>query len=426
MNKFIEFINYYIDNGCSATMTLKKITEYINKLNPIINYKFQYINLKTPTDEDFSIKFTKTYFELIPFNPRNHVMISKIIFFDDETTFRENDAINGLVYDAILQKIIYIPEQLSYNISLFEREFEHSLEITPHNELFLIDILDGTTCGLYYDNFNDMWCISTRRGYDVSGLYLNNEKTYAECIRDQLIKYVPRDIIIENDHLILPDLDTSETYTIHFKDSVCHPWKNTNHIFTIKGSFYGIPSINDNFNKVRLMLDHNNNINVNKNKIITQIKQTNNSLGKIVITSNAKYFIPTENYEFIERCFYAYPKDKIFGHNDKHIYMTIKSYFNILDRERFIDEFQQYNKIIDYLKKIVDEVIIVLMNYYNEGEFLTNDFNKEFVIIAKQIKENVKFNATNVDEDIVRDIVCQNCNINPFYTYLSIHRKDFD
>lgn len=424
MNKLITFINELTNSSDSCTMILKKLEEYTHFNH--INYKFQYVNLRESTDDDFSIKYTKTAFEVVPYNPRNHIMISKIIFFDDETSFNGYDSISGLVYDAIHRTIVYIPESTAYSAHLFNKEFEKSLQNTPNNELYITDVFDGSICGLYYDKFYKQWCLCTRRGYDVSGLFLNNNKTFAECIRDQLKKYSPKPIIIENDHLVLPDLDCSEYYTLHFKDAICHPWKNENHIYSIKGSIFGIPSMSDVCNKNKIVINCGENITLIKNRIIENVKQQKDSLGNIIITHNAKYFIPTDMYEFIERCFYAYPKDKIFGHDDKHIYMTIRSYFNIIDRDRFIEEFPQYKSIVEYLKKIIDEVIIVLMNYYSEGDFLINAYNKEFIIIAKQIKENVKITTTGLDESIIRDIVCQVCNVNPFYTYLSVHRKEFD
>ena len=90
----------------------------------------------------------------------------------------------------------------------------------------IFQVLDGTTCTIY--QYASMWCISTKRGYDVSTYKWMGDKTYAEILYELLSAnsafVQTTGLELREGRLAFACLSNLYSYTVGFRHHNFHPF----------------------------------------------------------------------------------------------------------------------------------------------------------------------------------------------------------
>jgi hypothetical protein len=293
---------------------------------------------------------------------------------------------NGLVIDTTW-KVLAVPP-----IAFNKKYISSDINIKKYD---VLKVIDGTVVTIYH--WQNKWHISSCNGYDVSTFYWMGDKTYSEVIYDLIEKLYPNiieelGISIIKDRLNFDNLDKNYCYTIGFRHHNFQP------LILDPECIWNIQKTN----RDTLDIVFNEGINgLPKQQIINYSMNVEEimNINKLALT-NAMKPDPTFNYGFILRSsdieltkefsnilitspllkkikknIYDYPatitKQYITNLN-RLDYITIKNYFNKIERNdilqlypQFLQSYNLYNKCI---KEVIQCIIIILKNKKMENK----------------------------------------------------------
>lgn len=368
----IEYINNYANEHNLDVVTERtSVLPRVETVNPkeeftLIAKKYDSVILDSDTASSSHKEQISTKEDI----DRVYVRMRKGCINVDEHTI----ALNGVVLNSNDWNVLSRPFD-------YYEPADNSIISSRFSEFKIYAIRDATVINLY--NYNDVWCISTYQGYDVSELKWFGDLTYSEIIFDLLTKLMPEyvnenRILIENKRLVIPHLNKAYCYTLGFKHHNFHPiLTDPEKIFFIKSTRLidgadgiDIPEMQHETDITNQFTNFDEVVEYNSNSIRMHIRKGIHNYGFLFVSDNEKYILPSNLLNFIEENIYS-----IHSHIVKKLSSGKKLKFNFM------------KLYLDNSNRLLCEKM------FPQTKLMFQDFDLSFMKLIDRIMEDLRYKA---------------------------------
>jgi hypothetical protein len=296
-------------------------------------------------------------------------------------------------------------------------------DITSKMDKYTIQaVSDGTTVSLYY--YDDLWRISTSRGFDMGEIKWTSDKTYNEILN----------IILNTYDVNYSMLDTKLSYNLGFHHPEYHPFEDK--IYAWSSNIVGIPPQAvvsfppkmTNQQILQSMLNHND------SSINDYFKNGVIHYGYILRHDDDNICLESKLFRAIKEIYYKQPKfrnnkpeatgliqNQLLNPNVRNIYVALRAYMNHHQKYVALNLFPNFRDYYSTFDNMFNELAInVLLRIQNSNTEIKSPLINVINLISKHIISVGGFNPNlNDSKSIVVDFLNDNTYIYAYVNYLA-------